>query len=171
VIQYLSEKQGAKMTQLSDLHYNPMTGVFTRLVSGGNKRAGSPAGWLRTDGYIGLRVGGKNCLAHRIAWQKAYGKPPVGDIDHRNGVKNDNRIQNLRDVSTEENCQNRRLPVQTKNRTSRFLGVSFHKRVGKYVAQISVSGKKIHIGYYATEELAYQAYLTAKRKLHAGCLI
>ena len=71
-----------------------------------------------------------------------------------NHPKNNN-ISNLRVVTNQENCFNQRA-----------RGCSFHKAKGKYQAQITLNKKKIHIGYYDTEQDGHQAYLEKKKELH-----
>jgi hypothetical protein len=66
-------------------------------------KAGDVAGTLHPTGYIHIRVDGKNYQEHRLAWLYVHGKFPDNCIDHINGIKDDNRISNLRDVTTQEN--------------------------------------------------------------------
>ena len=89
------------------LHYDPETGVFTRRVSAGGKKAGSIAGADHNMGYRQISIGGKLYLAHRLAWLYVHGEWPGVCIDHINQVKNDNRIANLRDVPWGVNQENR----------------------------------------------------------------
>jgi hypothetical protein len=83
------------------------------------------------------------------------GYPPEGlMIDHINGNGLDNRKSNLRFVTNRQNCMNRH-----QNTTSRYPGVTWNKRAGKWNAQAQVFGKHKHIGTFRKEEDAYQAYL------------
>jgi len=88
-------------------------------------------------------------------------------VDHRNGVRSDNRWDNLRDVTTATNMQNRR--TANFNNASGLLGVSFDKRARKPFAQIMVSGKNIFLGWFDTSALAHAAYLKAKSIYHKDC--
>lgn len=153
------------------LHYDPETGVFTRRVRTANAiRAGDVTGCRNTIGYLVISVLNRRYLAHRLAWLYAHGEWPVADIDHINGVRQDNRIANLRDVSRSANIQNQRRP-QTHG-TSGFLGVTWSKQIKRWVAAITVpTNRRKHIGCFATAEEASAAYLEAKRKLHTGCTI
>lgn len=153
--------------KFSNLTYDSETGLFTRVVSD-RKRVKSVknAGYTDDRGYRRIGAFGRHWFAHRLAWEVYYGKAPEGDIDHINGDKSDNRIENLRDVSKSLNLQNRR--TTTKDSTSKYLGVSWDKFCKKWKAQIYANGVKKHIGVYATEEEAYDAYLQQKRKLHEG---
>ena len=98
-----------------------------------------------------------------------YGEFPCSEIDHINGNKQDNRIENLRIASRSINAQNKRSARA--DSVSRVLGVSWHKMANKWVAQISKSGKKFHLGSFSDIDDARNAYISAKRRLHEGCTI
>ncbi|WP_230878255.1 HNH endonuclease signature motif containing protein [Burkholderia sp. 9779_493] len=117
-----------------------------------------------------ITIDGIRMYAHRLAWFYVYGEWPSGDIDHIDGVRTNNAINNLRDVPRGVNMQNQRR-ARSNNRTSGLLGVTWHARRYRWCAQIQVDGKRKGIGYFDDAETAHQAYLDAKRKLHAGCSI
>ena len=150
------------------LHYDPETGVFTRLVRTSNRiKVGDVAGCSAGDGYVQIRVDGVRYLAHRLAFLWMTGEWPRDMIDHINGVRDDNRFANLRPATRAENMQNQRRAMS--NSQTGLLGVT---RVGKrFMATIQVDGRKIHIGTFDTPEQAHEAYLAAKRRLHPGCTI
>lgn len=131
------------------------------------------AGSRSTDGYIDIKIDGRTYRAHRLAWLYTYGRWPTGQIDHRNGVRDDNRINNLRDVSRDVNAQNQRQAHRGKS-TNLPIGVyPPDPRWGSsgYTAQIGVGGKKIKLGTFTTVGEAYAAYVSAKRRLHEGCTL
>lgn len=149
--------------------YNPDTGQFTLLK---HKRcpsiAGRKTGCHDASGYVQINMVPYGPVkGHRLAWLLHYGEWPNGHIDHINGIKDDNRIVNLRTVSNAINCQNKRHPLPS-NKTG-WLGVSYSK--GAYVASIQNNGKKRHLGRFPTPELAHAAYVGAKRLLHEGCTL
>ncbi len=146
------------------LSYEPASGVMRWKVSRGRVREGAPAGALRKDGYILIGINGEGHLRHRLAWLWMTGELPTGEIDHINGIRGDDRWDNLRDVSRSWNQQNQ-TRAQASNSTG-LLGVSFH--AGKYRSRISVDGKETLIGRYDSPQEAYAAYVSAKRRLHAG---
>ncbi len=101
--------------------------------------------------------GCKTIIFHRILWAKHNGDiPEKMVIDHKNGDGLDNRKENLRLATSAQNSQNQRHV--TKNKTSKFKGVSRPKGVGKWVAQIQVNKKRIPLGRYIKEEDAARAY-------------
>jgi len=117
-------------------------------------------------GYISISINRNRYLAHRLAWLYENGDWPKQDIDHINGNRSDNRIENLRDVSHQVNCQNKRSIG--KQNTSGFLGVNWRKDRQKWRAVISTRRKQKFLGFFDTAQEAHQAYLIAKRKLHEG---
>ena len=135
-----------------ELSYNRETGVFTRLKSRGNQKSGEIVCKKNSSGYYEYRVfdeesnESKKYKAHRLAWLYEYGEFP-NNIDHINGDRTDNRIQNLRDVSKAEN--NRNLSIY-KNNKSGHIGVYFDNRLKKYCANIRYNGKLIHLGVFTS---------------------
>jgi hypothetical protein len=151
---------------MSALRYDQQTGLFERIISIGGKAAGTIAGTPTADGYIKIRYGGKRYFAHRLAWFYVYGEFPKHDIDHINGIRSDNRISNLRDVSNIVNSQNRKKPRSGK--AAGNIGVDWKANAKKWRARIVCEGKPIHIGYFSSHEAAYDAYCQKKRLLHKG---
>lgn len=153
------------------LHYDQETGVFTRIVRTSNRiNVGAVAGTRRPDGYLKISLLDSAFLAHRLAWLYVTGDWPKWQIDHINGVRSDNRWANLRDVPPYVNQGNQRV-AHAKNKSSGLLGVTWNARKNKWAAQISATGKQIHIGLFDRPEDAHAAYLDAKRRLHEGCTI
>lgn len=149
--------------------YDPDTGVFVWLKDNGkNAKQGSTAGRINFYGYSVICIDGQTYLAHRLAWMYCFGNFPEMNIDHLNGDRNDNRVSNLRDVSQDVNCQNHRKQNGDK---PVMIGVSFDKATKKFKSQIMHKGKNLHLGRFRTEAEAHDAYISAKRKFHAGCTI
>jgi HNH endonuclease len=150
------------------LAYDATTGeVVWKMKLSAKQRVGDKAGYLDSEGYWSIQFRGKSYKAHRLAWLLTHGKWPELFIDHINGDRADNRIENLREASRSLNAQNQRKPQG--NSKSGVLGVSRYR--DKWKAQISNSGRVIYLGLYASTVEASAAYLRAKRELHAGCVI
>lgn len=99
--------------------------------------------------------------AHRIAWTLYYGEWPANQIDHINGVRTDNRVENLRVVTNQENQRNKAIP---KSNTSGVMGVSWCKRDKKWRAEIRIDGRSKHLGYFNTLEEAAEVRKAASEK-------
>lgn len=105
-------------------------------------------------GYPKGDVFGRRYSAHRIIWLMQTGEWPNGQIDHINGVRSDNRWENLRVVSHAENGKNQRMSKRNK---SGVVGVRWRPELRRWVATIMVSGSLKQIGTFSTIEEAAQA--------------
>ena len=154
------------------LHYDPETGIFIWRVNIAHSRSksGATAGNFNQDGYRIIGIGRRSYCAGRLAWLYIHGCWPTKKIDHRNGQVSDNKITNLRDVSTSVNGQNQRKAMSS-NYSCGLLGVTFNKRAKKWQASIELDGKSHYIGLFQSPVAAHTAYLSAKRILHEGCTI
>lgn len=101
---------------------------------------------------------------HRVILARILGRElQKGEFcDHVNGNACDNRRSNLRPCSHSENIRNSRKPMTN---TSGLKGVTFHKASNKWLTQIGIDGKRIHLGTFATREEAYAAYCEAAIRL------
>jgi hypothetical protein len=152
------------------LNYDPETGLFTRTCATPrtNKFKNVPVGYKEPRGYIRATIDGKWYLLHRMAWLYVHGEWP-NIIDHINGNRADNRIANLRNTDALGNRCNQRSAH--KNNISGRLGVSWIGKLGKYISTINYKGSRYNLGFFDDPDEAHQAYLEAKRKLHATCTI
>ena len=148
--------------------YDMDTGVFLRRITVGQRAKAGTVPGNTNRGRRRIRFLGKQHFASRLAWLYVYGEWPVGEVDHLNGDKSDDRISNLRDVDHATNLQNLRS-ARSDNVLS-VMGVR-SRRQGKFEARIMVSGKSIFIGSFGSEGEAGSAYIEKKRELHAGCTI
>lgn len=149
---------------VSAIEYNPDTGRFTwRHSISAHIREGAEAGSINSAGYRNIRIFGGQHLAHRLAFLYMIGEWPSGEIDHINGICDDNRWSNIRIVTHSENQQNRR---KSSSNTSGLVGASWNARIGKWHSQIRSNRERIHLGYFDTAEEAASAYANAKKSLH-----
>lgn len=145
------------------VHYNPDTGVFFRLIKTNSRNSlgdifGSPC-----RGYLAGMLDGRTYRLHRLAWFYMNKAWPVSGIDHINGIKSDNRMENLREATQAENCQNMKI---SKRNTSGYLGVSYFSSRCLWKATITINMEIKHLGYFPTPELAFMAYSNAKQESH-----
>lgn len=140
---------------ISALVYNSETGdFFWKKDNKNHVKQGSKAGNLSPRGYVVIRILGELHKAHRLAWIYTFKEWPNGEIDHKNHVKHDNRIKNLRVV--DRTGQNRNAAVR-KDNTSGHAGVCFHKRAKKWQATIGNGKGVTHIGYFSDMQEAIDA--------------
>jgi len=157
------------------LHYNPDTGIFTWLPRPiklfASTRAGKtwntrfadkPAGSIqKITGYLRITIDRKLYKSHRLAFLYMLGGFPKDQVDHINHIPDDNRWENLREVSHQENQRNLSL---RRNNKSGHVGVSWHKQGKKWQSRIRVSGKFIHLGLFTDKADAVKARQEASIK-------
>lgn len=149
------------------LEYDPNTGIFrwkyrdrkhfqsnSTYLAWNSLWPGKVAGSENGKGYVRIFVFGRRYLAHRLAWLWATGELPRKQIDHINRVRNDNRIENLRQVSVLQNAQNKSRSLANK---SGATGVCWVRRKRRWLANITLNGKRYHLGYFRTKESAVKS--------------
>lgn len=134
------------------LQYNPETGLIIWVSKPSTRVAiGNIAGNIDKDGYIIIRFKNKAYKAHRLAWYLHYGEWPKNVIDHINGIKNDNRINNLRDVTNQQNQLNKKIH---REKTVKYY--HYNKPTNSYYVMKRINSKMTYFGCFKTEELARQ---------------
>lgn len=141
--------------------YNPLTGELFRR----DPATGFIEPIDRIDGgYIRFEILGRKVRGHRVAWALWHGSWPEGEIDHINGDRADNRIENLRAISPRQNSRNKRIP---QDHATGCVGVE--KRVSlrgvvKWRASIHFNKRKVRLGQFNSIEEAITARLKAERE-------
>lgn len=111
-----------------------------------------------SEGYRSGAIFYKKYFAHRVIWAIVYGEWPEHDIDHLNGDRSDNRLENLRAVTRSENLRNQKM--NTRN-TSGATGVYWFGERNKWIAQIKIDGKMKHLGTFDDFDSAVMARKSA----------
>jgi len=160
----MSRKRIHPLPSIAELHarfsYDPQTGQLThRLTHREYAKRGQVAATAQKSGYIVVATSGNMILAHRVAWAMHHNEWPVGELDHRDNDKSNNRIDNLRLATRAQQRAN--IPGRAK---SGFKGV---RAFGHYFrAKISANNKQYTLGRYDTAEAASIAYQKAAKTLH-----
>lgn len=142
----------------NEVEYEPLTGLFYRLKTHRKVKAGDIAGSIHQlshhpKAYIRIGIFGKPVSAHRLAWFYMTGSWPTGDIDHINQNSLDNRWENLRECSHQDNGKNQKKYI---NNTSGVVGVHLRSS-GKWRARIFHQGKHINLGQFDSFDAAVAA--------------
>lgn len=140
-----------------NLVYVPLGHLYWR-KPGLARQMGRPVGHVCKSGYRSIRLNGNPYRAHKVIWALQHGVWPIGDIDHINGCRDDNRIDNLREATRSQNLAN------SKQRSENLKGAHFDKRRQTWSARITINYKEIWLGTYASEAEAHAAYLKAAQK-------
>ena len=144
------------------LSYDATSGILTWIKSRGTVKNGTSVSHTNGRGYVAIGIDYESHLVHRIAWMLFYGEIPVGEIDHINGVKTDNRISNLRLATRSINTFN---ISQRKDNSSGYVGVRWHPNDKRYSATISKNKKRFYLGYFKDFESAVAARKSKEAEL------
>lgn len=154
------------------LRYDPATGDFfwkvqtnSRALVGMQAGANSLSGPVNNK-YRVINIDKKQYRAHNLVWFYFHGTWPTKVLDHINGNSLDNRIENLRDVTRQQNSWNLQGPKR--NNRSGLLGVDWKASKKRWRAQIRIKGKRLWLGEYKTAEEASAAYQKAKQLRDTG---
>ena len=140
--------------------YSFIEGTLYRKSYAGLKPTGATA---RVQGYASARVDGVSYQRNRLTWAYFYGDPGATTVDHINHMRDDDRIENLRLATEEQNRRNSKLYCTN---TTGFKGVYTTRYSNKWQAQLCLNNRKVSLGHYSTKEEAAAAYAEAANRLH-----
>lgn len=157
-----------KITQerLRELFEYKENGTFVRKISTSNRvKSGDLVGWKTVNGrYLGLSINGKKEFMHRMVFLYHYGYIPEC-IDHIDGDGTNNRIENLRAASRQQNMLNVKGFANTK---SGIKNVHWSHSSQKWEVRCRVNKKIKHIGVFEDLELAELVAIEARNKYHGN---
>ena len=128
--------------------------LYWKIPTSNRVKKNEIVGTLTEHGYRFMSFNKKRLYVHRLIFYIFNSYYPKY-VDHINGNRSDNRIENLRECTNSQNTANRNKLSTNK---SGFKGVHFVKSTGKWRAQITIDSKPKHLGYFLTPEEANQAY-------------
>lgn len=150
-------KQLPNQERLRELFDYDSGELIRKVTTNGRAQAGSIAGGVMQNGYKRVRIDKVSYQLHRVIYVWHYGEFDKDlYVDHINGCKTDNRIENLRLVTHQENAFN----------MQNIKGYSYCDKTGKYRATIKTGGRTKMLGDHDTAENAQAAYEKAKKVEH-----
>lgn len=152
---------------LLDLNYETGELRWTAAASLG-RLTGRVAGCVSNNGYRHIKIGKRMYLAHRLIWLIVHGEWPDGQIDHIDGDRLNNAVDNLRVATAAQNLQN--ISVTGRKTVSGLAGACFRpggtRRRDRWESRIRVNGVLRYLGSFTSPEDAHAAYLSAKASFH-----
>lgn len=124
------------------------------------RKVGDTLSSLTDKGYLRSSVCGKSYRVHRLVFLYHHGYMPI-QVDHIDGNRMNNKIENLRDATSSQNNQNRKATS-----SSGVKGVVWHKQSKKWVASICVNRKSVHLGSFLSIEEAALVANRARKLAH-----
>jgi len=128
-------------------------GLYWRQTSGCRGIKGRRAGRVCLRGYRDIKFRQRIYKEHRLVFMLFWGYVPA-QLDHRNRIKHDNRIENLRGCNSSLNSGNE---IIRKTNTSGYRGVSRTKS-GRWMARLGIKGGRRYIGTFGTKLEAINAF-------------
>lgn len=145
------------------INYDPETGNFTRIRTNKGNVCNKPIGCVYPNGYVYVRLLGKQYLAHRLAWFYVKGVWPVKLIDHKDTIRSNNAWSNLREADENQNAHNKGM---SSHNTSGIKGVSWYAAKNKWQAYVGEEGKQTYLGLYESREAAEAAVISYRESAH-----
>jgi hypothetical protein len=144
-------------------NYNKDTGELTRRFSYGKYKIGDMVGRKDGSGYLRVTINNRDYGVSRIIWLWWYGVNPSDLIDHLDGHRDNNRIENLRESTYRQNSQNMEI-----HRLGKLVGSSYDKSRNRWISYISFNKTVIRLGQFKTAEEANVVYIRACKLIDEG---
>lgn len=147
------------------LSYSKDDGLFLwTLPTSKRVSVGKEAGRVNSSGHIGIGIFGERWQAHRlaIAFVEGYLNGDL-EVDHKDQNPKNNRYDNLRVATRQQNSFNRGTP---NHNSSGLKGVSFHQGSGKWEGYVHLNGKKYYLGLFEDKETCEKAVTEKRKELH-----
>jgi|TARA_R110000764_G_scaffold153480_1_gene241401 hypothetical protein len=154
-IKHVTQERLRELFKLTD------KGLITK-VTRINAPIGKGSYLHKSTGYKILKVDGRQYREHRLVWIYVHGTLPK-ILDHIDGNKENNNINNLRRSTASQNAHNAKL---NSNNTSGVKGVSWYKKHQKWRGQVKNNNKQVHVGYFEELKDAEAATCKLREKLH-----
>ena len=146
----------SKLKELVDY----VDGMLVAKTNSKCRKVGDTLSSLTDKGYLRSSVGGKSYRIHRLVFLYHHGYMPI-QVDHIDGNRMNNKIENLRAATSSQNNQNRKAIS-----SSGIKGVVWHKQSNKWVASICVNRKSVHLGSFLSIEEAALVANKARQSAH-----
>ena len=150
------------LSRLHELFHYKDGNLIWKIDKSRRVKAGDIAGYLNKLGYIDIGVDRKVYKAHRLIYFYHNEHLPLS-IDHIDGNKSNNKIENLRSATTSQNAMNRKISIKN---SSGIKGVVWHKRDKKWVVNVKVNSKCHSFGYFDDKKAAELVAIEATNELH-----
>lgn len=126
------------------------------------KNAGKKVGTKKPDGCLHVSIKGKSYLLHRVIFMMKHGYLPE-QIDHIDGNRSNNQIENLRPATHSQNSQNAKTRVDSLNGNK---NITYNKKHNKWRVRVQANNKRLYIGSFGDFELAELVAVEARNKYH-----
>ena len=140
-----------------NLFFKPFVGTRNRISKLSNRKAGH----RNKNGYYQMSLHKQRLYLHRMIFLYHHGYLPE-QVDHIDGDRGNNRIENLRAANHSLNMCN---TLKRVDNTSGVKGVWYCNTYKRWAAQIQYNKKKKHVGYFLSKEEAAEAIKKEREQL------